>query len=299
MQEEPGMRISSRLLCAFVLIALTLGSARAEEIHRPFILSTRSFDSLDQAGPQVIQALEEAGFDIAGTYSPYEGAWVAVITDGELKRVAAASDFGGYGVIQRVSLTLCGDAVQLAWTNPVYWAHAYRLAEDLASVARRLNTALGGGSPFGSKEGLRESKLRKYHYMMLMPYFDDPVLLAEHDSHEAALETIERGLKAGAGGVERVCRVSVPGKEEILFCVGLKEGPGADAAVMTTVDFGELKQTAHLPYELLVAGARVYMLHGKFRIAVSFPDLSMGTFMKIVGAPGGIKDALEAAAGGS
>ena len=34
------------------------------------------------------------------------------------------------------------------------------------------------------------------------------------------------------------------------------------------------------------------MLHGKFRIAQSFPDLTMGTFMKISGAPDGIEKVL-------
>ncbi len=42
---------------------------------------------------------------------------------------------------------------------------------------------------------------------------------------------------------------------------------------------------------------KVYAHHGRFRIAASFPDLGMGTFMKIVKAPGAIRDALAAAAG--
>jgi hypothetical protein len=34
------------------------------------------------------------------------------------------------------------------------------------------------------------------------------------------------------------------------------------------------------------------MIHGKFRIAQSYPDLGMGTFMKISGAPDGIAKGL-------
>jgi large conductance mechanosensitive channel len=48
----------------------------------------------------------------------------------------------------------------------------------------------------------------------------------------------------------------------------------------------------HQPYAVLVSGGRVKMLHGRFRIAQSFPDLTMGTFMKISGAPGGIAKVL-------
>jgi hypothetical protein len=58
-----------------------------------------------------------------------------------------------------------------------------------------------------------------------------------------------------------------------------------------------LKHTAHLPYELIVSEGNVQMLHGKFRIAVDFPDLTMGTFMKISGAPAGIEEKLKLIAG--
>jgi len=47
-----------------------------------------------------------------------------------------------------------------------------------------------------------------------------------------------------------------------------------------------------LPYELLVSGPDVIALRGRFRIAQSFPDLTMGTFMKIRSAPGAIKSTL-------
>jgi len=43
----------------------------------------------------------------------------------------------------------------------------------------------------------------------------------------------------------------------------------------------------------VVSNGSVYMLHGKFRIAIDFPDLSMGTFMKISGAPSAIEDKLK------
>ena len=66
---------------------------------------------------------------------------------------------------------------------------------------------------------------------------------------------------------------------------------------MKVTDTAELKHTAHLPYELIVSEGNVQMLHGKFRIAVDFPDLTMGTFMKISGAPDGIEEKLRLIAG--
>jgi len=64
---------------------------------------------------------------------------------------------------------------------------------------------------------------------------------------------------------------------------------------MDYIDFADVKSTAHLPYEVLVSGNRVYHLFARFRIAISFPDLSMmgsNSFMSIMSAPGAIKDAL-------
>jgi hypothetical protein len=44
-----------------------------------------------------------------------------------------------------------------------------------------------------------------------------------------------------------------------------------------------------------VSGKHAYMLHGKFRIAQSFPDLSMGNFMNISGAPDAIENSIKEA----
>ena len=67
-------------------------------------------------------------------------------------------------------------------------------------------------------------------------------------------------------------------------------GPSPKPAVHRT------HHTAHLPYAVLVSGNKVYALAAKFRIALSFPDLSMmgkGSFMEIMDAPGAIQETLE------
>ena len=56
------------------------------------------------------------------------------------------------------------------------------------------------------------------------------------------------------------------------------------------------KSTAHLPYEVLVSGNKVYALYARFRIAINFPDLSMmgaNSFMNIMDAPEAIRKALQ------
>ena len=62
---------------------------------------------------------------------------------------------------------------------------------------------------------------------------------------------------------------------------------------MPKIDLASPKHTAFLPYELLVDDNEAHMLHGRFRIALSFPDLTMGTFTKIMSMPGDIEDLLK------
>jgi len=69
-----------------------------------------------------------------------------------------------------------------------------------------------------------------------------------------------------------------------------------DKFIMSTIDFQPLKSTAHLPYEVIVKGKKVYAFSAKFRIALSFPDLSMmgdNSFMKIKACPGAIESVLK------
>ena len=54
---------------------------------------------------------------------------------------------------------------------------------------------------------------------------------------------------------------------------------------MPIIDIAQQKHVTFLPYELLVVRKEVRMLHGRFRIALSFPELGMGTFTKIMSTP--------------
>ena len=62
---------------------------------------------------------------------------------------------------------------------------------------------------------------------------------------------------------------------------------------MPIIDIAQQKHVTFLPYELLVVGKEVRMLHRRFRIVLSFPDLTMGTFTKIMSTPGEIEDLLS------
>lgn len=271
-----------------------------EPVLKPFILGSKGPGDVAEKAEAAKAALTAKGFTVAGTYTPYPNATVLIVTSDELKNNAAASEHGGFGAVQRVSVTKVKDEVQLSYTNPVYMANVYRMKDDLKSVASKLESALGKIEEFGAK-GMTAKKARKYHYMIGMEYFDEPSVLAEYGSHEEAISAVEAGLAAGKAGVSKVYRVDIPGKKETVFGVAMAGATEEnkymdDKFIMSEIDFRDIKSTAHLPYEVLVSDNKVYALYARFRIATSFPDLSMmgkNSFMNIMKSPEAIRKALE------
>ncbi len=290
-----------------VLLACSVNVSFANEPLKPFVLAYKTDGQIEQVAADVKDKLTGAGFEIAGSYSPYDNAMVIAITNDDLKKAASSSEFGGYAAGQRVTLTNVDGQIQVSYTNPLYLGDAYRLDDNsgMAAAASALESALGKSEVFGTGEKQLSSKdLRKYHYMFGMEYFDDPSELAEYDSYDEAVAAVEQGLANGAGGATKVYRIDIPGKNETVFGVGLSEGCSGDEYIMSRVDKEPVRSTAHLPYEILVSDGDVYALYARFRIAISWPHLPMiqsdtgATFFNIMCAPNAIEEALIEAAGG-
>ena len=296
-----------RWLMAALLALLFSLSALAEQGHKPFILAELADGELAEVQQRVEANLTGAGFEIVGRYVPYDDALIVIVTNDGLKNHAAKSDFGGYGAAQRVSLTRVDGKVQVAYTNPTYMAFAYRMEGDLADVTRQLGQALGNQQQFGADNERTERQLRRYRYMFGMENFGHTSAhqLNRFPSYEAALKTVEENLAQGVAGIRQVYRIDIPGKDEVLFGVSMQAPERGDrnmddAKIMGDIDFKDLRSTAHLPYEILVSGREVYHLYARFRIAISFPDLSMigsNSFMSIMDSPDAIKTALSQVAG--
>lgn len=297
--------ITQFLVAVFLLAAPTSTVAAKDEKvrHMPFIHAFSSTNDMETTAAEVRAKLTEAGFTIAGEYSPYDSVIDMAVTNAALQTAASASDFGSFAAVQRVSLTKMGDAVQVIYTNPTYMAMAYRLKADLAETKASLEAALGAGKEVGPKKGLTAKKLKKYRYMgfpMFTERFDDPDLLATYKTHDEAVARLEEGLANGTGGVSKVFRVDIEGTSDTLFGVAMTDGDSSDSYIMSEVDFKDIRSSAHLPYEILVKDNEIYALGARFRIAISFPDLKMmgkNSFMNIMGAPKAIKNALKAASG--
>jgi hypothetical protein len=295
-----------------ILLALvgTAPLAGADEVRlKPFILGTAPTGSLEQAAASVVTALKAQGFEEAGSYSPYAGAKVIVVTSPELKAAATRAKNGGFGAGQRVAVTDAKGKLQVSYMNPAYLGAAYGLGK-LETVSEKLKVALGATKEFGAVEGLTAEALAPgtYHYMVGMPYFQQVDVLAKYPDYPTALAAVERGLAAGKGGTKKVYRIDLPGREVSVFGVAIVTGDGIDKGdkdtdkeIMDILDWQELHITAALPYEMLVQGGEVISLRGRYRIALHSPDTKMAGahgFSKLMSAPGGIKAALKAAAGG-
>jgi hypothetical protein len=301
-------KVVKHLCISGALLALSFSNAFADEILKPFVLAYETTGDIHAVAEDVKAKVQAGGFEVVGTYSPYDGAIVIAITNDGLKKAAASTEFGGYEAGQRVTVTKVGDDIQVSYTNPVYLANAYRIDDttDAAAALATLEKTLGNKEAYGTGDKqLSANDLRKYHYMFGMEYFDDPSELAQYDSQSEAIAAVEKGLAEGRGGATKVYRIDIPGKDETVFGVALNDsGCSGDKYIMSRVDKADIRSTGHLPYEVLVSDGNVYALYARFRIAISWPHLPMiqsdtgATFFNIMCAPNAIEESLIKAAGG-
>ena len=272
----------------------------------PYTLAFETSETVAIIQPKLISQLELNGIKIVGQYQPANDKNRAVIifTSKELESaVQSVGGLTGFAATLRMGITNENGKTIVSYTNPLYWGNAYfqnsfdKVADNYRILNEHLEKSLKAsgnfvGTVFGSKHGLTVKDLRRYHYMMTMPYFDDVVVLGNFETHTAAIEKLDANLKKGIVGVSLVYKINVPGTNLSLFGLALS-GEKGESKFMPIIDIGEHKHTAFLPYEILVKDNKVVMLHGRYRIAISFPDLTMGTFTKIMSTPGNIETALK------
>lgn len=294
--------MKSRLF-ALVLITLSFCAQAADTTYQPFVFASVNETGLEQQTAATIDALEAAGFSIAGQYSPLDNTVVIVATNDQLKEVAGASKRGGYAAGQRISVTERDGKTEVSFINPLYIQHAYRLGSDMQPVLDSLGAALGNIESFGAEKKMTARKLAKYNYMMGMAKFDDPLELGSFDSFEEAVNAVETGLAREGDPLTFVYRIDIPGKDQAVIGIGMKATGNNEDEMdidegfqMSIVDFEGYSKIAYYPYEVLVNGKDVEALNMRFRMAVHFPDLSMAGehgFTKLMSSPGATKDVLE------
>ena len=267
----------------------------------PYVLVGESDADLTTAEQKVTSALQEKGFEVIGSYNAEGNQTLKVIvyTRQDLKDITIqVKDRGALAAALKVGLKSDGPGTKISYLNPEYLFQAYLMdeydkhASGLAKVAEDVKSAL---SPLGTENkgfggGMTAEELREYHYKIMMPYFTDPVELEEFSSFEAGVKMIEKNLKAKKGETLWVYSLKFPDKQVAVYGVGLMNEEEGEKDFLPIIGEDHL---AAMPYEIIIQGKTATMLHGRYRIALHWPELTMGTFTKIMSTPGDVKKVMK------
>ena len=286
------------LIIVFALL-ISINARSQDKLYAYYKVTTTG--TVTDVATKLKEQLKTYEFMYLGAYHPEGKAdmYVIAFTKKQLYGLA------GYGKTHKALASVLkfriikkGNTVTVSLLNPEYIFYAYFrnttgsydklkvISDETKTILKSVGTGFKG---FGGQ--LSKKELKKYHYMMGMPYFTDPVDLNEMPSFEKACETIEKNLKAGKGHTARVYRLKFTKSQIAIYGVALKDKEDGERYFLPVT--GE-DHIAAMPYELIVIGKKVMMLHGKYRLALHWPELSMGQFMKIVSTPGYIEDTMEA-----
>jgi hypothetical protein len=289
-----------KVLSTLVAVVVAVGLAVAAEAgYAPYKLVGKVSGTVPDLASKVEAALGAATFKVVGSYSPGDkpdSQMVVICTHPNLlNAIAQLGDNSGFAAGLRVGLWKNeAGQVEISYENPEYIERAYfrkkqipQLSAILAKkLAGALATVAGGdlNEDFGGE--LDEKKLEKYNYMIGMQKFDDPVEAGEFGSFQEAVSTIDANLAAGKGGNKLVYKIEIPGRNVVDYGVAMDhEGHYLEI-------IGE-RHIAAQPYDLLVVDNKAYCLHGRYRIALHWPDLTMATFTKIMTTPGNIAKSMK------
>lgn len=285
----------------FFALAVMLFSSSMSWAITPYILGEK-FKPAETArvADEVEARLKSTGFNVLGRYLPHQlpDYGVVVVSDeGILNevRTLGGSNIVGAGI--RVGVKSDGT---VTYMNPDYWYRAYfrgqfpKAEKTVNALKEKLAKTLGAGLGFGGDE--KAEDLPKYRYLVGMERFDsEKNLLAQHVSFDEAVKAVQDNLAKGAARTSKVYEVVMPEKKMAVFGVAMNDETLGDGRWIAKI--GGQDSIAALPYELYVVNNSVYALFGRYRLAVSFPNLSMGHFMRIHSTPNEIVDMLGTVAG--
>lgn len=287
------------------IIVLSLFFGISMAIHAqnelaPFLGVTTKGDVV-QIKTQIFDALQNAGFEKIGDYEVAGNKDLQVIcfTRDDLKKAAASfEERGALASVLKIGIRKVDSDYEVSLAHPNYMFLAY-FGDEFDKQKDALNVidndaknilvnTFGPISDFGGY--VEKEELKKYHYKVMMPYFVDPIELEEYESFNEGLEFIRNKIKAHSKDLKLVYEVVSMENQTAVFGFGLSNPETGEAHFLPII--GE-RNIAALPYDLILQGKEVSMLHGKYRFALYWPELTMGTFMKIMSTPGDVEDMME------
>jgi hypothetical protein len=280
--------------------ALLIVSASAWAIS-PYIQGDSVAGGNVQTAAAAVEAkLKSGGFKVVGKYFPKNLAGYGVVIATDDAMLSEVGSVGGYAVLGaaiRVGVKADGS---VAYTNPDYWYRAYfrkafdKREEAVRTLQTRLQNALGAGKGRGGSESA--GSLANYRYMIGMERLDSSKnKLAEYGSFAEALKTVRDNLARGAGKTAKVYEVVLPERRLAVFGVAMNDSGSSDGEWIQKIEMQD--NIAGLPYEVYVIDNEVGSPHGRYRIALAFPDVGMGQFMRISSLPNAISETMGAVAG--
>ncbi len=294
-----------QLIATAVIMLSFSGLTYAQDELSPYLKVGELSVSMDDAITQVKDALASKGFDVIGEYHPEKKASLYVIAytrDDLQKTVLKVKDRGALASVMKIGFVGKDGKITVSMLNPPYIFYAYLMDEAekhlgeltaFSNDAKAAMKAVGTDfTPFGGS--MEADDLKDYHYMMMMPYFTDPVDLNEFDSFEEGLSVIRKNLDAKKGNTMKVYELVFPDKQVAVFGIALLDSEEGEGHFLPII--GE-DNIAAMPYEIILQGKEATMLHGKYRFALLWPELTMGQFMKISSTPGDVEDVMEVIAG--
>jgi len=291
-------------LSLFLLLAIVFSvqTAKAGEELSAYIKVADVTQSMEQAMEETKSALESKGFTVLGNYNPGANKNLAVIaySRNDLQELSLkVNDRGALASVLKIGFVNKEGVVTVSMLNPMYLFYAYfrdetdahldqlnKITDDAKSAMKAIGNDFTGFG--GSQEA---DDLKDYHYMMMMPYFDDPVELKEFSSFRDGVQTIQKNLQAKKGSAVKIYELIFEDKQVAVFGIGLLDAEDGEAHFLPII--GE-DNIAAMPYEIILQGKEATMLHGKYRFALHWPELTMKQFMKISSTPGDVEEMLEA-----
>lgn len=269
------------VLVMFCASSLSLAAIDGQTRLKPFTLAQEIKDArLTTETEAVRKKLSNGGFEIIGSYTPYQTANIFIVTNTRLKQVASNTRYGGFGAALRVAITQYGKDIQVTHNNPNYVGLAYNMKNELSDIKQQFKQALGFMRDYGGGEGIKAADLPSYNYTFGLEGFTGFFEFNKYKSHQDALRAVEASLDKGKYGINKVYRLDIPGKQQTIIGLSLQGDAKSqpflnDEFVMEVIDNKEVRRSAHLPYEIMIDDNRVIAMHPHFRLAINFPDLKM------------------------
>lgn len=284
-----------------VLAIFSIMAIQAQEEELPPYFGTSVEKSIEQLKTDVSKTIESSGYEIVGSYevAGKSNLYVIAFTNEELKTICGGfDDRGALASVLKVGLKEDDGKTEISLLNPNYMFYAY-FGDDYKKHSEKLNATdkhikdviaqnYGVLTSFGG--GLTPIELEKYHYKIMMPYFDDPVELEVYSNFKDGLSFIRKKIAASGDELQLVYEVINESKQTAVFGIGLLDAEKGEPHFLPII--GE-RHIAAMPYEIILQKDEVTMLAGKYRFALYWPELTMGEFMKIMSTPGDVEEYME------